>query len=269
MNGITSRARLAVAVIAWLLTTMPLGAAVAQAHVDVLSTSRSWAGYIVTRRPADGAFKGVAGSWVQPDASCIAGRPSSSLFWVGLGGYKRNSFKIEQIGTEAVCSGAGRASYAAWYELAPKPPVRIKLAIAPGDAVSAGVTVTGHEVFFHLRNRTSGHEFVKRQSLPSPDTSSAEWITEAPLECYGRTCIPEPLTDFGTITFSGATAVAADGHVGGLASPSWTTVESKIVGSNEGVTPSGNPLSVDATPALSSSGASFSVTWLVISGPAP
>jgi hypothetical protein len=147
--------------------------------------------------------------------------------------------------------------------------VHVKLPIKPGDVLSAAVDLTGDSAFFHLRDQTSGRSFGKRHRVRSPDTSSAEWITEAPLECYGSTCTPEPLTDFGTVTFSAAVAVAANGHIGGIANPAWTTIESEIEGDTEGITPTGEPLSVDATPALSSSGTSFTVTWQVIAGSPP
>jgi Peptidase A4 family len=252
------------------MLTLPTATALAQGHVDLLSTSKSWAGYIVTRRARHDAFKAVAGTWVQPLASCIPGRFSTSFFWVGLGGFQLHGkpFKIEQIGTEADCTTSGQASYGAWYELAPKPPIHIRIPITPGDLVSAAVTMSGVSASFRLVDQSNGRVFAKRRAAPAPDLSSAEWITEAPLECYKHSCIPQPLTDFGTIGFSGALAQAPGGQVAGILSPSWVTIESKLKSAQEAASESGEPLFVEATPSLISD-TSFSVTWGVIAGPPP
>ena len=52
----------------------------------------------------------------------------------------------------------------------------------------------------------------------APDTSTAEWIAEAPSECSSgdlQQCTPLPLTDFGTIQFHNADATAG-GHTGSI-----------------------------------------------------
>ena len=43
--------------------------------------------------------------------------------------------------------------------------------------------------------------------MQSPDTSSEEWIAQAPSKCGHGSCEPLPLADFGTVTFSRATAL--------------------------------------------------------------
>lgn len=64
-------------------------------------SSSIWAGYAVTG--AAGSFTSVSASWTQPTASCAAGSQYTA-FWVGLDGYASKT--VEQIGTEADCTGA-------------------------------------------------------------------------------------------------------------------------------------------------------------------
>jgi Peptidase A4 family len=62
--------------------------------------------------------------------------PIRVAFWVGLGGFSETSQALEQIGTEANCSTAGKAKYAMWYELLPAASVPIKLKVFPGNAIT-------------------------------------------------------------------------------------------------------------------------------------
>jgi Peptidase A4 family len=59
--------------------------------------------------------------------------------------------------------------------------------------------------------------------MNSPDTSSAEWIAEAPSQCDGGgNCQPLPLANFGSVSFSDATATAG-GHTGPISDPAWSS----------------------------------------------
>ena len=72
-------------------------------------TSSNWAGYAVSGSgtgTTPTSFTAVSGSWVQAAATCTAGSPGYSAFWVGLGGFATGSRTLEQIGTEADCSSA-------------------------------------------------------------------------------------------------------------------------------------------------------------------
>src|SRR5881394_2420307 len=87
--------------------------------------STNWAGY-ASAASASRPFATVTGRWIQPAATCD-GTPTYSAFWIGLGGFSRRSFAVEQTGTQANCTFGGVSSYTAWYELFPAPPVNLKL----------------------------------------------------------------------------------------------------------------------------------------------
>jgi hypothetical protein len=63
---------------------------------------------------------------------------------------------------------------------------------------------------------------TKTLKMSNPDTSSAEWIAEAPsAESRGGSLQTLPLADFGTVTFTGASATS-DGHTGPISDPNWS-----------------------------------------------
>src|SRR2546423_1870139 len=107
-------------------------------HKITHSTSSNWAGYAAF----NGRSTSVPASWRQPTASCTSATTYSS-FWVGLDGYSSNT--VEQTGTSADCSG-GTSRYYAWYEMYPKFPVNLSIAVRPGDSMSGSVTTdrAGH-----------------------------------------------------------------------------------------------------------------------------
>jgi hypothetical protein len=185
------------------------------------ATSSNWAGYAVSSPGV--SFSRVSGTWVAPKASCASARRRFSAHWLGLGGLHSSSRALEQIGTEADCVN-GRAAYLAWYELVPGPPVRVHIDVHPGDTLSAAVTVTGHNVKLFLANRTRGTRFTHRIRADRVDTTSAEWISEAPSACSDGGCVTLPLADFGTASFAGARATATTGHTGTIADPAWSSV---------------------------------------------
>jgi hypothetical protein len=202
-----------------------LGAAAsASAATDVQQAqSENWSGYVSGTASQSTEFKSVSGSWVVPTANCAtSGEPTYSAFWVGLGG-AGDTEALEQTGTEANCSAQGAPSYYAWYELVPKAPVRVDLAVSAGDHISSKVTVDGTSVSIWLSDETSGQTFAETLSMSDPDVSSAEWIAEAPSQCDGSvtSCTPLPLTDFGTAQFTSSSATDTDGHTGPISDPEW------------------------------------------------
>jgi hypothetical protein len=194
----------------------------ASARADSAATSSNWAGYAASKSGI--SFRRVAGTWVQPSVSCTAGQQGFSANWVGLGGYHQTSKALEQIGTEADCTSAGKAVYSAWYELVPDTSKAVKITVKAGDTVSASVAVRGHTVQLRLANRTRGTLFTKTLSAATVDTTSAEWIVEAPAVCFGTggLCRPTPLADFGTTGFNAATATTSAGHTGPIVDPAWS-----------------------------------------------
>jgi hypothetical protein len=187
------------------------------------TVSQNWSGYEVTN--ASGGYSAVSGGWVQPAARCTAGTPAYSAFWVGLGGGSRSSSALEQTGTQANCTAEGQAQYYAWYELVPAAPVHLNLAIHPGDRMYARVAVNGTTVHFTLENQTTGASVQRtlQMTSPSPDTSTAEWVAEAPSACTTtmQNCTPLPLSDFGTVRFTNAYATSG-GHTGTIGDPAWS-----------------------------------------------
>ena len=211
-------------------------------------------------------FTHITGSWIAPTVTCTAGSPAYSAFWVGLGGLSQSAGALEQTGTEADCDANGVAHYSAWYELVPAGPVSVHLAITPGDQISASVTVRKDHVTLTLTDHTSGASFSKRLHFAHPDTTSAEWIAEAPSTCEGSgSCAALPLSDFGTVDFSGAAVRTLHGLTGSIANRHWTAepVELEEVSAAGGGGRFFGPRSeVSAVPTiLASAGSAFSVSW--------
>jgi hypothetical protein len=227
--------------------------------------STNWSGYAVTGP----AFTVVRGRWIEPAANCL-GRVTAetdSSFWVGLGGYAESSKGIEQIGTEADCSPDGRERYFAWYEMWPARSRDINLRVSAGDRMSAFVEVDGTTVIIQLRNLTTGRSFSRALRLAAPDTTSAEWIAEAPALVVSHGSPILPLTNFGRVTFSNAAATSRDGHAGTISGSSWTT---RLMSLASGASRNPNPLqrfaeqasAVRAVPGpLQRGGSGFSVEW--------
>ena len=232
------------------------------------AVSANWAGYVVGDSAEGGneQFSSVSGSWVEPSVTCTTGQ-SYSAFWVGLGGSGEQSGSLEQTGTEADCTSTGAVDDFAWYELVPAAPVRLDLAMHPGDHVTGKVTVDGTQVVVALSDQTTGGSVTKTLQMSNPDTSSAEWIAEAPSTCdQTSNCQPLSLADFNTVNFSDASATA-NGHTGTISDPNWTAAAVTLDGSSGeaglgGASFASDQSSAGAQPsALSSDGSSFSVAW--------
>jgi len=191
------------------------------------TTSSNWAGYAVHHPGV--SFRQVSGTWTQPRASCVAGQPSYSAVWVGIGGFKPTSDALEQIGTEVDCQSTGTPVSSAWYELVPAPSKTISFVVQPGDVVHATVTVVGHQVTLVLQNRTRNRTFRKTVFAPSIDVSSAEWIVEAPSECINQfACQALPLANFGSVAFDSATATSTSGSTGSILDPKWWKTQIRL-----------------------------------------
>ncbi|HZE04979.1 MAG TPA: G1 family glutamic endopeptidase, partial [Solirubrobacteraceae bacterium] len=231
------------------------------------ASSENWSGYVAGDANSSVQFKSVAGSWVAPTAECTQGQ-AYSAFWVGLGGAGQSD-ALEQAGTEADCSSSGTASYFAWYELVPSAPVKINMAVHPGDHMFSRVTVNGANVTIALSDQTTGASFNRTLQMSNPDVSSAEWIAEAPSACGQTTsdCTPLSLADFGKVTFTNASATTTSGHTGTISDPAWSasavTLSPSASSMGFASYPGGSTAgSAGATPSgLSADGSSFSVSW--------
>ena len=237
---------LVVAVAAALAVTSPAGAArTAPGLFHDASTSSNWAGYAVTG--AD--FTDVKGTWVQPAATCAGSGSSYSAFWVGLGGFAGGPGGLEQTGTESDCQD-GQPVYSAWYELLPDSSIGVPISISPGDTISAEVNVAGPTVTLTITDVTNGQTFTTQATPELIDTSSAEWIAEAPSRCFGNRCLPLALANFGSVQFSGS-STTANGHVGTISDMDWSATAIQLGGQAGEAVPA----------ALSPDGSGFAVAF--------
>ena len=196
-------------------------------HRITNSTSTNWSGYAVT----GSRFTSVSASWTQPTAKCSGTAYSS--FWVGLDGDTSNT--VEQTGTDADCSGS-TPQYYAWYEMYPKFPVNLKGTVRPGDHLSASVTTNGNGSFtLTISDSTQGWTNTTTQRLKRATLASAEVIAEAPSSSGGVL----PLANFGTVSFSGATAngallTSSTPHIDAITMQSGSTVKAQPGSINNG-----------------------------------
>jgi hypothetical protein len=237
--------------------------------------SGNWSGYIAQSSSGQN-FSNVSGSWTQPSVNSNSTQ-GYSAFWVGLGGASQGSQSLEQVGTAADTAN-GQTDYYAWYELVPAGQVKLNLAIHPGDQMSGSVTVNGTNVTISLSDKTTGQSVNQTLTMSSPDTSSAEWIAEAPSAQSSDGSLQElPLADFGSVTFTNASATAG-GHTGSINDPNWTVqqVELQPSGAIGGIGGSFSPTALDSNSqsssagasagSVSSDGSSFTVTYSAGSG---
>ena len=250
-----------------ILRSLPLAAVAALALIVVspaaadTSQSSNWAGYAVHHAHVN--FKKVIGSWIQPRATCKSGQPTYSSVWVGIGGYNVSSRALEQIGTEADCTTAGRQVSSAWFELVPAASQTVGISLHAGDHVRATVAIAGHEVTLTLINLTRHRTFTRRLHAALVDTTSAEWILEAPSVCTGTSCQTLPLANFGSTVFGAASAQTTAGHTGTIDDRQWTTTEITLAeGGRQFIGGGGAAAFATATPSpLSARDTAFTVTY--------
>jgi hypothetical protein len=199
--------------------------------------SSNWSGYAAN----GGTYTSVSANWTEPAGHCGSGA-TYAAFWVGLDGY--SSSTVEQTGTDTDCSG-GSPQYYGWYEMYPNYPVNFANPMAPGDSISGSVTYNGGSSYtLVLTDHSQGWTQTVHASLSGAANSSAEVITEAP--CCTGAGNPLPLTNFGTVNYSGATV---DGQAIGNFGP--TSI----------IMVDGSGRQKDSTSSLSG-GTSFSNTWI-------
>jgi Peptidase A4 family len=170
--------------------------------------STNWSGYAAT----SGTYTSVSASWTQPAGTCSRG-DQYAAFWVGLDGY--SSQTVEQTGSEVDCIGR-TAEYYAWYEIYPQASVNYSNTVKAGDKFTATVTYEGSNEFsLSIKDITQGWSQTKTETLAGAARSSAEVIAEAPCCTFSGGILP--LTDFGTVSFTGSQADgSALGNAGGV-----------------------------------------------------
>ncbi len=234
--------------------------------------SSNWAGYVATSATATPiSYTDVTATWQEPTVTCgNADAGAASGVWVGLGGYDQTSQALEQIGADADCNEHGQPAYRVWYELVPDGVVTLKHTVFPGDTITASVSLlTATQLVLQLKDRTRGWTITERLPDSQPDTSSAEWIAEAPSNCSAFSCRPEPLANFGSVTVDKVAAIGDD--LGGtLTNPSWSVTPIRLSpdGGGRGFFPGPDRAAgsssgtAGASPGpISADGRGFTVSW--------
>ena len=136
-------------------------------------TISNWGGYVAHSSP--GTFTSAVAHWKIAKVDCSR----NALFapWVGIDGDGNNT--VEQTGAATQCSG-GVASYAAWYEMYPQPPVYYNDPISVGDKFKASVTASGSNFTLTISDLTKGWTEQVVKSNGSAQKSTAEAVIEGP-----------------------------------------------------------------------------------------
>ena len=243
------------------------GGEIVRARSTTADDNPHWSGYVVTGHTgAFVSYTSVTGTWTVPTVTCTpddAG--ASSAVWVGLGGYNNGSNSLEQVGIDANCDKSGRPTYFAWHELLPDIARNVKAKVFAGDTITGSVNILGPAlVELRVRNQTRHWTFTQKINWGTSDTSSAEWILEAPMNCRRYSCHQARLANFGSVTM---TRIAAVGNsaLGTLTDPEWKTTLVRLV-------PGTGPTSSGASPPPDQPGAApgeatqkgdaFDVSWV-------
>ena len=210
---------------------------------DSTITNSAWSGYGF-QAPSGTTVSSVEGSWTVPkvNPSIVSSNSTAYAgFWVGIDGYGAGSTTVEQIGVDGDVSN-GAVHYYAWYEMYPGPQTQLSLSIFPGDSISASVAYVSsnsYEVSITDTHNGSNHSYSQKVSPPqgsSPSRASAEWIAEAPSSAVTRNVLG--LSEFGTVTFTGASATLSNGTSGPISTFSYDSFVMSATSSGLGATPS-------------------------------
>jgi hypothetical protein len=235
------------------------------AALAALQLSTNWSGYMATTpvgAPAPLTFTQATGSWRVPKVIC-ARSGTSAAFWVGIGGSTPTAPALEQLGISADCEPNGIPQYRAWTEIVPDPANFISLKVRPGDVITAALVVQGQTVTMSLANQTTRKRYSNRSEVQQAvDTSSAEWIAEAPSLCRSQSaCDVVPLSNFRTVGFTNI-AATANGHMGVLTDPAWLLTPLALVSSSGAAHYTAKSNASGAVPnPISSTGRAFSIGY--------
>src|SRR6266404_4473267 len=164
------------------------------------SASLNWSGYVAEQ---DSNYTSVTGTWTVPSVSANTSGTADAA-WVGIGGVK--STDLIQVGTQAIVED-GQVAYSAWIEMLPGVSQTVPLGVNAGDSVTGTLTEESPGMWgATIQNNTTGKIFSTLATYDSTN-SSAEWIQEMVSNVDGTF---RPLDDFGSITFTGASATVGD-----------------------------------------------------------
>ncbi|KAI0656093.1 acid proteinase [Cubamyces menziesii] len=179
--------------------------------------SSNWSGAVLVS--GSGTYRTVTGTFTVPTPKEPSGGSGfhSSSAWVGIDGDTCGT-AILQTGVDFTVSG-GSVSFDAWYEWFPAAAFDFSgFAVHAGDSITATVTATSKTggtatLINHTTGKQVSHSFSGQPSLCQ---ENAEWIVEDFEEGGGLV----PLSNFGTVTFTGASAGTSSGTV----TPSGATI---------------------------------------------
>ncbi|PSR79996.1 peptidase A4 family-domain-containing protein [Coniella lustricola] len=167
--------------------------------------SSNWAGAVLIGT----GYTSVTGTVVVPTLSSSSSKTESAgAAWVGIDGDTCET-AILQTGIDWYVEGSA-VSFDAWYEWYPDYSYDFSgITISAGDSIKMTVTAT---------SKTSGSATIENETTGVTVTETftdvtdgslceynAEWIVEDFEEC-GSTCELVPFADFGTVTFTSASA---------------------------------------------------------------
>ncbi|KAI0668111.1 aspergillopepsin [Trametes maxima] len=198
-------------------TAGPVAEVGALSNVSHVEFSSNWAGAVLIAN--SNTFKSVTGTFTVPtprEPSGGSGTHSASA-WVGIDGDTCGS-AILQTGIDFTVSGS-RVSFDAWYEWFPDFAHDFSgISISPGNQITVTVTASSTTSgTATILNRSTGQQVSHSFSgQPALCQENAEWIVEDFEENGGLV----PLANWGTVTFTGASA----GTSGGSQGPSGATI---------------------------------------------
>ena len=258
------------------------GSAAAASTINAVNSvtsvrSSNWAGYAASFRTT--TFRFVSAQFTMPSVDCTGVTAASgawSAHWVGLDGYRANSFTVEQIGVIARCADSTTAVYQAFWEMFPNPAnMPLSITVTPGDKISMSVFYnrSTHKFSLTFSDTTRHERFTRTRACPALATcrrNSAEAISEAPAEVNGSTVTTLPLANFQTASFANVSITNTSGtHRGGLRSSFWNTFKITQVSNGHNTTvggdliPLGTALDIPTALALKRS---FSDHWQAANG---
>ncbi|KAK6000701.1 hypothetical protein QM012_003426 [Aureobasidium pullulans] len=179
-----------------------------------VSYSNNWAGGVLE----GSGWKTVTGTFTIPRVTVPSGGSSRTLYsasaWVGIDGYSCES-AILQTGVDFSIQG-GAVTYDAWYEWYPDYAYDFSgISFSAGDSVTVTVTASsttgGVATIKNNSKGTSVSHTFSGENAGSLCQTDAEWIVEDFTQIENGEESLVPLVDFGTITFTGASASTNSG----------------------------------------------------------
>jgi len=175
-------------------------------HDKNVEYSSNWAGAILIGT----GYTSVTGTFTVPTPSTTG----SGSAWVGIDGDTCGT-AILQTGIDWTKSGS-KITYDAWYEWYPDYAYDFSgISLSAGDSITVTVTATSKtggtaKITNNTKGQTVTHTFSGEASEGSLCEYNAEWIVEDFEESGSQVAF----ADFGTVTFTGASAVKSGTTVG-------------------------------------------------------